>query len=108
MWPFDEIIDAINYGFDFLLGLLYLVVYLPYCVAIVFINQIIYTANLFITLINVVEGVLIHLVTVLTAVFEPLMFDSIVSWLLFGQMAIIFLWFVYDRIRGISIAGFRL
>lgn len=108
MWPFDDVLNAINYGFEFLIGFLYLLVYLPYAVCIVLINQIIYMANLFISLVNAAETVLIDLSVAFSAVFEPLMFDSIVSWILFGQIAVIFLWFVYDRLRGISILGFSL
>lgn len=65
-------------------------------------------ANLLISLVNAIESVVIHISTAIAAVFEPLMFDSIVSWILFAQIAVMILWFVYDRLKGVSIAGFSL
>lgn len=105
MWPFDDILGAVNGLFQFFIALIELLFYWPlsafqtfYNVAVTHINVLITFANCFITLYNTLK-------TGLFDAFQGVYFDSIVGWLFAASLLIVLIFRVYYYAKDVEILG---
>lgn len=107
MWPFDQVIDAVNYIPQFFMALLDLVMYGPVSFIEAAYNIGVYEINILIALVNSIIG-LLSCFSQLLAIITNMFPDSICAWVLGACITVNVLYRVYHFVKDVSIAGCKI
>lgn len=108
MWPFDVVLDGVNYIIALLAALPNIIMYGVQSVFYAVANPAISTVNLLILTVNLPISVGNTLVTVLTYVFVDVLPQQAISYVLLAQIGLVVLFRVYHFVKDISILGFKI
>lgn len=108
MWPFDVVLDGVNYLIALLGVLPSLAIYGVQSVFYALTNPIISSVNLLISMVNIPIAVGNTLVTVFTHVTVDVLPQQAISYVLLAQIGLVVLFRVYHFAKDISIAGFKI
>lgn len=107
MWPFDNIIDAVNGLYEALVGVVYLVLYPVISVIGIILNTLTVIYNEMVGLLNNVMAIGTMFIDLLDTVFVGVMPLTIVI-LLGALITIVVVLRVYSFVKDIEILGFKL
>lgn len=108
MWPFDVVLDGVNYIIALLSVIPSLAIYGFQSVFYAFMNPVISSVNLLISVVNIPIAVGNTLVTVFTLVTVDVLPQQAISYVLLVQIGLVVLFRVYHFAKDISIAGFKI
>jgi len=108
MWPFDEMIDILNWIPEFLVGMLDLVLYGPMTIMILIYNEVVGQINLVLDFINNFITLYGVLVENFLGMFDGVYFDSFINWVLAASILVVIVYRVYHFLNNVSIAGFKI
>lgn len=108
MWPFDDVLDAVNALFDFLVSLFYLVMYFPMSLVITLYNSLIEEVNILVQLGNCPIDLFNVLNDNMFSIFDGVMFDSVVNWIFLLTIGVAVAFRIYHFLNGVSVFGWKL
>lgn len=108
MWPFDVVLDGVNYLIALLSAIPTLAIYGVQSFFYAVLNPVISSVNLLINMINIPIAVGNTVVSVFTHVTVDVLPQQAISYVLLAQLGIVILFRVYHFAKGISFLGFSI
>lgn len=108
MWPFDVVLDAVNYVIALLATVPSLAIYGFQSVFYSFLNPAISSVNLLINMVNVPIAVGNILVSVFTMVTVDILPQQAISYVLLAQIGLVILFRAYHFAKDVSFLGFKI
>jgi len=108
MWPFDVVLDGVNYVIALLAVVPTLAIYGVQSLFYALLNPVISSVNLLINMVNIPIAVGNTLVSVFTHVTVDVLPQQAISYVLLAQLGLVIIFRVYHFAKGISILGFSI
>lgn len=108
MWPFDDILDAVNGLYEFALAVIELIAYGPIQIIEAAYNGVVTQINLLITFLNAFVDLFNIINDGILGMFNGVYFDSSINWILSASLVVALMWRFYHFAQNVSIAGFKL
>lgn len=107
MWPFDVVLDAVNWIFIVVYVIPDLFVYAFQVVFTSVSNPAIQSINLVITIVNLPISIGDTTIAALSMVFVDVLPQQAISYVLIAQLTAVILFRAYHFVKDVSIAGFK-
>lgn len=108
MWPFDDVLAAVNALFDFFLGLVYIVLYPFIALLSLIVAIIVWQINILIDFINIPIRFADLIQLTISSVIDAISFDSAMGWGFAAAVSIVIALKLWKIFQGIEIGGNKL
>lgn len=108
MWPFDEVLDAVNWIYAVVLAIPDLFMYAAQVLFYSITGPVVQSVNLVITVVNLPIQIGDTIIAALSMVFVDVLPQQAISYVLIAQLILVVLFRGYHFVKDVSIAGFKI